>query len=92
MDLLRLENDELVARAEADARRVLPAARRATLTRALVVREPRAGFSLAPYAPPRPRSGTSLPGFLLAGDWTDTGLPATIEGAVRSGFAAAAHA
>jgi predicted NAD/FAD-dependent oxidoreductase len=33
-----------------------------------------------------------LKGFLLAGDWTDTGLPATIEGAVRSGFAAAAVA
>ena len=92
VDLIRLENDELIARADADVRRVLPAARHATLTRALVVREPRAGFSLAPSAPPRPRTVTPLPGFLLAGDWTDTGLPATIEGAVRSGFAAARHA
>ena len=92
VDLLRLENDELIARAEADVRRVLPAAARATVTRALVVREPRAGFSLAPNAPDRPGTVTPLPGFLLAGDWTDTGLPATIEGAVRSGFAAAAHA
>lgn len=92
VDLVRLENDELIRRAEVDVRRVLPAAARATLTRALVVREPRAGFSLAPNAPPRPKTVTPLPGFLLAGDWTDTGLPATIEGAVRSGFAAAQHA
>lgn len=92
VDLLRLENDELIARAEADVRRVLPESARATLTRGIVVREPRAGFSLAPNAPARPSAVTPLPGFLLAGDWTDTGLPATIEGAVRSGFAAAQHA
>ncbi len=89
VDILRLENDEVIARAEADARRALPGTRGATLTRALVVREPRATFSLAPDAPPRPSTITPLPGFLLAGDWTDTGLPATIEGAVRSGNAAA---
>jgi squalene-associated FAD-dependent desaturase len=92
VDLVRLDNDELIARAEADVRRVLPEAARATLTRALVVREPRAGFSLAPGSPPRPAAVTAVPGFLLAGDWTDTGLPATIEGAVRSGFTAARHA
>jgi squalene-associated FAD-dependent desaturase len=92
VDLIRLENDALIERARADVRRVLPAAARATLTRALVVREPRAGFSLAPNSPPRPGTVTSLPGFLLAGDWTDTGLPATIEGAVRSGVAAAGYA
>jgi zeta-carotene desaturase len=92
VDLVRLDNDELIARAEADVRRVLPEASRASLTRALVVREPRAGVSLAPGAPPRPGPATAIPGFLLVGDWTDTGLPATIEGAVRSGFAAARHA
>ncbi len=88
-DILRLENADIIARAEADVRRALPAARGARLTRALVVREPRATFSLAPSAPPRPATITPMPGFFLAGDWTDTGLPATIEGAVRSGFAAA---
>jgi squalene-associated FAD-dependent desaturase len=92
VDLLRLDNSELIRRAEADVRRVLPAATHARLTRALVIREPRAGFSLAPGAPARPKTVTPLNGFLLAGDWTDTGLPATIEGAVRSGNAAAAHA
>ncbi len=40
----------------------------------------------------RPMATTSLQNLLLAGDWTDTGLPATIEGAIRSGFAAAQHA
>lgn len=92
VDILRLENDELIARAEADARRALPGTRGARMRRALVVREPRATFSLAPDAPPRPSTMTALPGFFLAGDWTDTGLPATIEGAVRSGHAAAACA
>lgn len=88
-DILRLENDQIVARALTDARRALPSAERATLDRAVVVREPRAGFSLAPGSPDRPGPITPLPGFFLAGDWTDTGLPATIEGAVKSGHAAA---
>lgn len=89
VDILRLENDDVIARAEADARRALPGTRGAAMLRALVVREPRATFSLAPDAPPRPKTVTALPGFFLAGDWTDTGLPATIEGAVRSGNTAA---
>lgn len=88
-DILRLENDALVERALADVMRVLPSARRARLERALPVREPRAGFSLAPDSPPRPGPRTAMPGLLLAGDWTDTGLPATIESAVRSGVTAA---
>jgi hydroxysqualene dehydroxylase len=60
---------------------------------ATVVREPRATFSLAPGQPPRPSTTTAVSGLLLAGDWVDTGLPATIEGAVRSGHwaAQAAH-
>jgi monoamine oxidase len=40
----------------------------------------------------RPVSETGWRNFMLAGDWTDTGLPATIEGAVRSGESAAALA
>jgi uncharacterized protein with NAD-binding domain and iron-sulfur cluster len=57
---------------------------------ALAVREPRATFSLAPGEPPRPQAVTPVHGLFLAGDWTDTGLPATIEGAVLSGHRAAA--
>jgi zeta-carotene desaturase len=63
--------------------------RRSDLRHAVVVRERRATFSLAPGSPPRPGTRTSLAGFYLAGDWTDTGLPATIEGAVLSGHLAA---
>ncbi|WP_199445694.1 FAD-dependent oxidoreductase, partial [Acidisphaera rubrifaciens] len=37
----------------------------------------------------RPGPRTALVNLALAGDWTDTGLPATIEGAIRSGRAAA---
>ncbi|HET6793679.1 MAG TPA: FAD-dependent oxidoreductase, partial [Acidimicrobiales bacterium] len=37
----------------------------------------------------RPPAATALPGLVLAGAWTDTGWPATMEGAVRSGYAAA---
>jgi squalene-associated FAD-dependent desaturase len=90
VDILRLENAELIALALDDARVALPRSREAQLTRAVVVREPRATFSLEPGSPPRPSTATPLKGFYLAGDWTDTGLPATIESAVRSGFAAAA--
>ncbi len=55
-----------------------------------LIREKRATFSATPAQHKRrPQSTTYLPNLVLAGDWTDTGLPATIEGAIRSGFAAA---
>jgi predicted NAD/FAD-dependent oxidoreductase len=88
-DALARKNDELIALALAELSQALPAAREATLLNATVVREPRATFSLAPGQPARPGTITPVPGLYLAGDWTDTGLPATIEGAVRSGHAAA---
>src|SRR4030095_2577972 len=55
-------------------------------------RAPRAVLSRARAAgpPPPPPTVTGFRGFYLAGDWIDTGLPATIEGAVRSGHRAAA--
>ena len=81
-------NDELVARALDELRGAVPLARRTGLRHASVVRERRATFSLAPSAPPRPATETPLPELLLAGDWIDTGLPATIESAVQSGHAA----
>jgi len=68
----------------------IPAARAATLRCATVVREKRATFSLAPGLPARPSTTTPVRGLLLAGDWIDTGLPATIESAVVSGHRAAA--
>ena len=82
-------NTELIATAHEELLDALPAVRAARLVRATVVREPRATFSLAPGQPARPSTETALAGFLLAGDWIDTGLPATIESAVRSGHRAA---
>lgn len=84
-----LTNQELVDMARAEVGAALPAARAATLLRSVVVRERRATFSVAPGQPPRPATRTAVPGLFLAGDWIDTGLPATIEGAVISGHRAA---
>jgi len=61
--------------------------------RVRIVKEKRATFLQSPANLPRRPATTALGGnLLLAGDWTDTGLPATIEGAIRSGNAAAAVA
>jgi squalene-associated FAD-dependent desaturase len=87
--ILERTNDDLVALAMEELAAALPAARNARVVRASVIREPHATFSLAPGQPARPRADTPLRGFYLAGDWIDTGLPATIESAVRSGHRAA---
>ena len=88
--IVAMSNDELIALALADVRAALPAARTATVRKGLAVREKRSTFSLAPDAPARPQAETGIAGFLLAGDWIDTGLPATIESAAVSGHRAAA--
>jgi squalene-associated FAD-dependent desaturase len=84
------ESNEALARlALAELQAAFPRARDAILERSVVVRERRATFSLAPGQPHRPATETDVSGLYLAGDWTETGLPATIEGAVWSGHAAA---
>jgi squalene-associated FAD-dependent desaturase len=88
-DIAALTNEQAVSAARAEVESALPAARRARLRKGTAVRERRSTFSLAPGQPPRPGARTALEGFYLAGDWTDTGLPATIESAVMSGHAAA---
>ena len=90
--LVALTNEDLIVGAHAELLEALPAARRASLLRGTVVREPRATFSLAPGQPARPSVVTPVCGLYLAGDWIDTGLPATIESAVRSGHLAADRA
>ena len=82
-------NQELIDLAMTEVTAAFPAARDAVLERAVVVREKRATFSVAPGQPQRPGTETGIPGFFLAGDWIDTGLPATIESAVVSGHRAA---
>jgi uncharacterized protein with NAD-binding domain and iron-sulfur cluster len=60
------------------------------LLRARVVTEHAATFSAVPGVDRfRPAQGSPLENLLLAGDWTNTGWPATMEGAVRSGYLAA---
>ncbi len=72
---------------------LLPRARDATVVRFFVTREHAATFRAAPgSARLRPGTPTGLRGVYLAGAWTATGWPATMEGAVRSGHAAAAAA
>jgi squalene-associated FAD-dependent desaturase len=57
-----------------------------------IVKEKRATFAATPaQLARRPGAATRWPNLVLAGDWTATGLPATIEGAIRSGFTAAEH-
>jgi squalene-associated FAD-dependent desaturase len=88
-DLAARDNDAITQAAWQQVQRAMPSAAARRVSRSVVVREHRATFSLAPGSPPRPRTQTAVPGFFLAGDWTDTGLPATIEGAVLSGHRAA---
>jgi squalene-associated FAD-dependent desaturase len=69
---------------------LLPATGGAQLTRAVVIRESAATFSPAPGCDHwRPGQRTALRNLFLAGDWTQTGWPATMESAVRSGYQAA---
>jgi squalene-associated FAD-dependent desaturase len=73
--------------------RLFPAARSATVESFFVTREQRATFRQAPGTRSlRPDTRTGLEGLYLAGAWTDTGWPATMEGAVRSGVWAAREA
>lgn len=77
----------------AEMRALIPAARAARVRRAVVVKEKQATVSPTPAAERlRPAPETPLRNFLLAGDWTATGLPPTIESAVSSGERAAALA
>lgn len=70
--------------------RLLPAAQAAEVLDFTVTREPRATFRPVPGTRRlRPTERTEVPGVYLAGAWTDTGWPATMEGAVRSGVVAA---
>jgi hypothetical protein len=87
--LVNMPNDQLIAAAHTELLAALPGVRAARVLRSTVVRERQATFSLAPGQPARPATATGVRGLFLAGDWIDTGLPATIESAVRSGHRAA---
>jgi uncharacterized protein with NAD-binding domain and iron-sulfur cluster len=85
-----LSRAEIIALALRELSEFFPKAREARLEKAHVIKELRATFSAAPHTEPqRPCAETSRPGLFLAGDWTRSGWPATMEGAVRSGYLAA---
>jgi squalene-associated FAD-dependent desaturase len=73
-----------------DLRAVFPEAKSAMLLRTRIITEHNAVFSVRPGLDAiRPSQQTAIRSLLLAGDWTRTGWPATMEGAVRSGYLAA---
>jgi zeta-carotene desaturase len=89
-DLMAMRRADVIAIARGELAEFLPAARRANLERAHLVKELRATFSGEPDAAAlRPGPKTGRPNLFLAGDWTRSGWPATMEGAVRSGYQAA---
>jgi squalene-associated FAD-dependent desaturase len=88
--LVETPRAEVIALALRELAEFFPAVRQARLEKAHVVKEIRATFSAKPGLEPlRPLSPTRVSNVFLAGDWTRSGWPATMEGAVRSGYLAA---
>lgn len=85
-----LDEDEIAQRVIADMHACMPSSRSATLVRARAVKEKLATFAPVPGLNALRPGPTGPSGIILAGDYTDTGWPATMEGAARSGYAAAA--
>jgi len=89
-DLTPLSRGEIIDMAIGDLRLYFPRVRDAQLLKAHVIKEQRATFSAAPETEQlRSTPDCGIPNVFLAGDWTRTGWPATMEGAVRSGYIAA---
>jgi len=88
--LLEMSRGEVIELAVGELAEFFPRVREARLEKAEVIKEVRATFSARPGVEAfRPASETSVANLFLAGDWTRTGWPATMEGAVRSGYLAA---
>jgi uncharacterized protein with NAD-binding domain and iron-sulfur cluster len=89
-DLQHLDRTTIRSLVLDDLAEMWPAVRDATLLRDWVVTEHAATFGVPPgIEASRPQQRTAIDGLFLAGDWTATGWPATMEGAVRSGYLAA---
>ena len=88
--LVPLGRQEIVDLGWRELREFFPSARRARIERAHVIKEIHATYSPAPgVEAARPGPATRFPNLFLAGDWTRSGWPPTMEGAVRSGYLAA---
>ncbi len=87
---LKQGREEILSSAVREAATFFPAIKKARLVKSGILKEARATFSVAPGLDPfRPEQKTEWPGLFLAGDWTKTEWPSTMEGAVRSGRLAA---
>ncbi len=88
--ILRRTPKDLVDMACQELAEFLPSVNNAQLVKSHVVKEPKATYRARPGLEAlRPVAVTQHPRFFLAGDWTKTGWPATMEGAVRGGYLAA---
>jgi zeta-carotene desaturase len=88
--LVEKSRNEIVELAVRELAEFFPAAREAKLLKSTVIKEVHATYSPRPGVDRnRPPQQTAWPRVFLAGDWTATGWPATMEGAVRSGYMAA---
>jgi squalene-associated FAD-dependent desaturase len=88
--LIDKSRSDIVDLALREVREFFPAARAANLVKSTVIKELHATYSPRPGIDAyRPAAATAWPRVFLAGDWTATGWPATMEGAVRSGYLAA---
>jgi zeta-carotene desaturase len=89
-DELKKEREEILASAMEELARFFPEVRSAQVVKSAVLKEARATFSVAPGLERfRPVQNIFEDGLFLAGDWTKTGWPSTMEGGVRSGRLAA---
>ena len=90
-DFIDLPSAEIIQLITKEMFALFPETRGAELTRSLVVKQRDATFDALPgIRALRPTQATPLPNLFLAGDWTQTGWPATMESAVRSGQMVAA--
>lgn len=88
--LVQKSREEILELAARELAEFFPAVREAKLVKATVIKEIYATYAILPGLDKyRPAAKTQWPKILLAGDWTATGWPATMEGAVRSGYLAA---
>ncbi len=88
--LVEKSRNEILDLGLAELREFFPAAREAKVVKSAVIKEVHATYSALPQSDRyRPPAATVWPRVFLAGDWTATGWPATMEGAVRSGYRAA---
>ena len=88
--MVGMQRQEIIDLALRELVQFFPLAGQAKLVKAAVVKEVRATYSVRPQLDDlRPSSTSPWPAVVLAGDWVATGWPATMEGAVRSGYLAA---